>query len=592
MPDVLAVALNVTDAMVLSQSKEVQKTALSFAPDASELLRDHGFEVLELEDLVSSCTHARNLVRCNHILSHIEERLLRTRSHKSDVESIRIFTFNFLPALLLFRSALNSTSASQFVVVENSKIAKFDRDGEILRHFALLSASRFDALLPSTTYSSAHAHLAMFLNRLIGRALGRRYRILQLDRSTPFTRRVASEIIGSRSDAVLLSVGHPGKTMLATLRRAIKSFGNAVFSNDPTKEIRVFRATTHAKSSSLACLPSTLIENDAPLNEVLTLVFSTFLPRILKDGTAGAEFAAREKADILVLDHLIQPSVIRAANDLTTQGVSALMINHGTDTAQNTAMSSLGAKFWARHGRTNPPDGADIFCKSPLTEELVPLVTAHPANAHAIEVGKRSPYNPRKPQDPFLIVLAGNYRIIEEHVPWVVETPGEFLRGTMEFAKAAAQIDNVKLIIKLKPKKTGLSADRLAEIFSAEAFEGRVQVDTATPLSSLFERMGLLVGNNSATLQEALDNGIPLFLNTWRRRYCHFPAQTTPPTSDQRAPVYAVRHADELVPMLTAIRDRHQERLTGGETKGLSWQPDDIERTNEFLARALDPARR
>ncbi|GGB41473.1 hypothetical protein GCM10011316_11770 [Roseibium aquae] len=560
---------------------------LCFSPDAAVVLRETGAEVLEASDILSSCSHARTLIRSDRILSLVDERLSDAGWHPGDVQSVRLFLFYLLPPVLLIRQCLNSLSDDHYTLLKNGNPEHVGPAAALLERLAQDIARGFDALLPSSDYSDVHARLALWINRIILWRLGKRPHLLQLDLPTPFTSRVARTIAEGRNDAAILSTGHPGKTILATLRRGLRSIRQAPRKPDASKPVRLFRASMRRPAGSLELSLPTPLTNDPDLDRILAPVLAHYLPRLLKDCRAGADLAHALTPDLLVLDHLIQPSVIRAERDLAAKGIPSIMINHGSDTAQDTPVSNLGATFWARHGRVNAPSVKHLFCKSPLTAPLAQKAYPSAPAIHAIEVGKR--YS-RRPKDgaPFQIVMAGNYRIAEEHVPWVTELPGEFLHGLLEFARAAARVDAVKLVIKIKPGKTGLPLDWLRQELTNPRYAGRVMVDTQTPLGRFFETMDLLVGNNSATIQEALNNRIPVFLNTLRRHYHHVPARMIPPTSDDRAPAYAVRHLSDLPGMIAALRDCHQTPLSDREIEGLVWTDAQVAAGTAFLHAFLD----
>ncbi|MTI42822.1 hypothetical protein JM93_01691 [Roseibium hamelinense] len=588
MPSSLTIVTSLADAERVLEQGPSDSAALCFSPDGSEFLKSRGHATIDVEDLCSSFTHARNLITATRMLQQMEQRLLRAHWHPADTESVRMFVFNMLPSLLLVRSALKNAPAGQFTVFTPGTWVSCETIEAALKHLAPSCAAGFDALLPEQDHSKLNARLALLLNRLILKAVGNRPKVLQLDRPTPFTSRVSQQIAAGKHRAAILSSGHPGHNMLATLRRGLRALVNTRGKADAKQPIRIFRTSFERIGEACPVLPAPLVD-DETLDEILSETVTRYLPRLLKDGAAGEQLAKCVAPNALVLDHLIQPSVIRAQRDLTQKGVATVMINHGTDTAQTMRISSLGAAFWARHGRVNAPGMSDLFCKSPLTAPLAPQVLENAPAVHAITVGRL--YQRRSDESaPFEIVMAGNFRIVEEHIPWVTELPGEFLRGIIAFAEALAQIPDMRLVIKMKAKKTGVPLERLSALFKEPRFEGRVLIDTDTPLSAYFETMDLLVGNNSATLQEALNNRIPVFLNTWRRHYTHFPACFDPPSPDARSAAYAVKKPDELVSMLRAIKEVHNTPLTDSELDGLVWTQDQLEQSDRFLRNFLDRA--
>ncbi|WP_417667168.1 hypothetical protein [Roseibium sp.] len=584
-----AVALNFRQAKEMIQSGLPDGPILTFSPDATVQVKKAGAETIEIEDCITGFTHARILLLAKTLLDDIEQKLLALGYSVGTVEGCRIFLFNYVPSLLLLERGLANCDADDISIIEHgSKVCGLNRKEAFLRLAVPLSNS-FDALLPTNRYGRVHATFCNLANDLLSALLTNRTAAFQLDHATPFTRRLCTEISSNNSNAAIISTRPPGKSLFASVRRALKSALAARAKMPPAHDIRLFRAGS-GRRLPMRCpddLP-VLAPSSATLDLALRGGLCRYLPRIAEDAEAGETLANTCKPSVLVLDHLIQPSAYSAAVSFAARGVPSIMINHGSDTAQTGRLAMLGAEFWARHGRVNMPGLSTLLCKSPLTAPLAEHVSDNRPQILAINIGKKHKRAVRRP-DEFVVVLAGNYRELHGYVPFVTETPGEYLRGLLEFARAAAEVDSMRLLVKLKPQKNGIPFEWLKDTLASTEFQGRVEIDTDTPFTSLFETMDLLVGNNSATLQEALDNRIPVFLNTWRRRYCHFPARFDPPTPDDRSAAYAVRKADDLVPMLTAIRDAHRKPLDDQELDGLVWTEADLQKTQEFLRHALDP---
>ncbi len=246
-----------------------------------------------------------------------------------------------------------------------------------------------------------------------------------------------------------------------------------------------------------------------------------------------------------------------------------------------------------RQGRVNDPIVTDLIAKNPATARLAeeidanrPKILPFPVFKRFARVGAAAGSG----DDIFRIVLAGNYMDARDHVPWQTETSGEYYRGIVEFAEAVARTPGAELLIKLKTHKHGLPVEALKALVAQPRFGGRVRVDTSSSLGALFERMDLMVSNTSSTVEEALTCRVPVFLNTWRRRYFHFPARLAPPTAQDRAAVYGTRSADAVAPMLSAIMAAHRTPLTDEEVRGLIWLDEDMIGPAELTRRLIGPA--
>ncbi len=163
----------------------------------------------------------------------------------------------------------------------------------------------------------------------------------------------------------------------------------------------------------------------------------------------------------------------------------------------------------------------------------------------------------------FRILHAGNYQNWSDFFPFVSETADEFVAGIDALTRAAAGIEDLDLVIRVRPKKE-VDADVVRRIAQAD------NVTVCTTDMDFLEQLAesdLLVSYFSTTVLQALQMGKPVLLWGSTRRFHQVPARTLPPTGLHRAAVYAVDDADALRGMLTALRDHHRDApLTPEET--------------------------
>jgi hypothetical protein len=155
----------------------------------------------------------------------------------------------------------------------------------------------------------------------------------------------------------------------------------------------------------------------------------------------------------------------------------------------------------------------------------------------------------------FRILHAGNYQNWSDFFPWVAETSDEFVRHVRELSSAVAEIPDVDLTIRIRPK---------AEVDVDVIRECIVPADNVTVCSTdedflkQLTQSDLLVCFFSTTVMQALQMGKPVLLWGSTRRFKQIEARSTPPAEDGRAAVYAVENGRDLRSMILAIRDQHQ----------------------------------
>lgn len=167
------------------------------------------------------------------------------------------------------------------------------------------------------------------------------------------------------------------------------------------------------------------------------------------------------------------------------------------------------------------------------------------------------------------VLYASNYSEYYYFVPWIMETSNEFIEDIVTVAEQVAPLDGVDLTIRTKPK--GECKPETIRHFVSESDRLRV-TGTEQPFKEALDDADLLVSFSSTTIEEALLRRRPVLL--WGRvnRYRHLPAQTTPPSPEQRSAVYAVTEAAALAPMIDAILQAHAGKpLTDEEIQEHVW---------------------
>ena len=561
---------------------------LSFAPDATPVLRAAGHEVVELEDAIPAFTHARNAVRADRILSSARDRLRASELDPHQAEALRIFLFYVLCPLLLVQSSLKALPGATFLLPAGGMARRCE---DVPAALEALGTELHPPLarLTERDYSPLHARLALALNRVIAPLYRSRTTICHLDLANPVPRRVSDMVTAERPDVLVLHCHPPSDSMGESLRLAAKASLNALVAGRRNRAIRVFRPSPMPMPAPVD--PGTLpvLCDDPVLDRLLRQAAARELPKIRREVDAGRRLARCLRPELVVLDNLVFPATISAAAGMARAGARVLLINHGSHTLPGDRLSALAQRLWAAQGRINDPIVTDLIAKNPATARLAREIDRNRPAVLPFPVFRRFARS-EAAGETFRIVLAGNHMDVRHHVPWQTETPGEFYRGILEFAEAVARTSGTELLIKLKSHKDGLPGAALEALIAEPRFGGRVRIDTSSSLGSLFERMDLMVSNTSSTIEEALTCRIPVFLNTWRRRYFHFPARLVPPRPDDRAAVYGARSAEEIAPMLPAIMAAHGTPLTDDEVRGLIWLEDDMVEPAELTRRLIDRA--
>jgi len=553
---------------------------LSFAPDASIRLRARGHRVIDVESLLPAFSHARNALRLIRTTEVVARHLRESGLQPAEVEALRISSANLIAPVLLIERAMHVVNAERWTVVDRGKLCRNLCKEDALVHLSHELAPSLQQFT-NTRYSAAHGWFANKINQIIQKRIGSRRSILHLDFGNKLPTRIANMISMAAPSATIVYARPPRRTMLDTAVRALKTLArHRTGGTKKTPSITLFRASARAIRPLKETHRPMVRTGNRALDRILNTRLAEQIPVYAREVQAGLEFASSQRPSVVVLDNLIFPATISAAMTFKQQGARLVMINHGTHSVPAERLSLAIGRFWAGLGRVTSPSLTDLVCKNPQTAELARQL-GDEKKIHALSVYDIVDRAPRV-DETFRIVLAGNFMTVRQHMPWATELPGEFLQSILEVAETVAQLSNVQLIIKMKAGKDGFPLAVLEKKLSEPIFAGTVQLDVSSALSDVLPHTDLLISNLSTVIEEALANRVPVLLHTWRRRYRHFPAQTKPPSPDQRAAVYGVKPEQSLADMLTGIMQSHRDPLKDEEVAGYVWLPTDLETREAF----------
>ncbi|WP_237701377.1 glycosyltransferase family protein [Hylemonella gracilis] len=258
-------------------------------------------------------------------------------------------------------------------------------------------------------------------------------------------------------------------------------------------------------------------------------------------------------------------SACRVARKLGTQVV---LFNHASHTPQSEAPSKTVGDLWASLGRIYSDHATVLAVRFPAIAGLIRELSPHGKKIIAVRQNSVLAATHSKPT--FQITFAGNYVGENSHIPWMVETPDEFINGIAELAQAVGQIPEAKLVIRLKPQNNKTEIN-LAAIKQFVPHYPNVEISNGGSFKQALVETDLLVACISTTIDEALGAGRPVLLHSSRHRYNHLLGMSTPPDRNHRSAVY-VSSKTPLVALLKGIIDAHQNRpLNAAELSTYTW---------------------
>jgi hypothetical protein len=170
---------------------------------------------------------------------------------------------------------------------------------------------------------------------------------------------------------------------------------------------------------------------------------------------------------------------------------------------------------------------------------------------------KVRPFN--HPDDEVTILMGSSCKNRASYRFWAMETPDEYLESCRDMIAAVAGIPNVRLVIRLHKKLQLLSTSDLMTLLSES---DRITIDREGTFKDSLRSCDLVVSFASTTIEESLQNGVPVLLYDPWQRYQHCDGAPFHSTKDfAPAAVHYLDRRGQLRETLKAIVDRQLRGL-------------------------------
>jgi len=245
--------------------------------------------------------------------------------------------------------------------------------------------------------------------------------------------------------------------------------------------------------------------------------------------------------------------------------IPGIMVPHGTHSIQHNKL----AKFtWTTHAHTmiNSPYPF-VALQTPRDTEF--LQTQKKVSSKTIKTGpllfartiKNNSYDNLRSKlfagnsEKRIILHASSPKSFYSFHPLIYETFDEYIKNINDTIKAVKAIPNLYLAVRYRPSKDLsidefkklLILDKCYEVYSQGAFEDYLLASD------------LLLSYSSTTIEEALNNNIPVLQYDPEGKYEHFPGQilSAHVKSNYLSTIYSVHNNDDLKPALNWWATKH-----------------------------------
>jgi len=295
-----------------------------------------------------------------------------------------------------------------------------------------------------------------------------------------------------------------------------------------------------------------VLENHSHFKHInLTPILSDYVTRFFGHKLGALELSIKKlsklirevKPDMAFSQHALGYSY--ALGEMCSMNkIPSLLITHGTHTSQE---HDEHAKLeWGEHAKTifnahfshtaiQSPMAKDFFNYLDNTYSVAlitgPLLYARSeVKSNLIKQDLIDSEHATKK----IIMHAGTPKSDRSMRPWVYETNDEYVRNIKDLIKAVDQLENVYLVIRFRPSE-GLDKDTLLQLTRNSEHCG---VYSDGDFSDYLSISDMLVSYSSTTIEEALQNNVPVLQYDHDDKYMHIKAPTVDHKNFKINPIY------------------------------------------------------
>ena len=220
--------------------------------------------------------------------------------------------------------------------------------------------------------------------------------------------------------------------------------------------------------------------------------------------------------------------------------IPSVLISHGSHVVHEERWAADEHRSLARNLLVGDFDYAAV--QSPLAREMALRLVDDPRRVVNIPPtlwGRRVRRAPRPAAGRLTVVHAGTYKL-RHNRRFIYETSEEFIAGLVDLCEVIACFPRIEFIVKVRLDGYEIDLDTLSARLPLAA---NIRIENEKPFDDMLRIADLLVSFSSTTIEEALNNRVPVLLYGGQGRYAHIP-------------VPAFRSADAVDRPVTFVRER------------------------------------
>lgn len=249
------------------------------------------------------------------------------------------------------------------------------------------------------------------------------------------------------------------------------------------------------------------------------------------------------------------------------RNIPGLLISHGSHTAQDSEQARLE---WDVHGRTlfnshfpsvaiQSPFAGQFYNQQQMLSQDVdtgPLLFASRVEAeHDIDLLRKSLYGDHAGKR--ILLHAGTPKTWRAFRPWVYETVDEYVQNIVDVILATETVPGLYLAIRFRPMPD-LSLREFRQLLPVSESYG---IYSSGSFADYLLSSDAVVSYSSTTIEEALQNEIPVLQYDPQDKYCHIAGQRLGASGAKSvSPVYYIGSKQDLPAGLSWLKMQHLDR--------------------------------
>ncbi|MBU1626689.1 hypothetical protein KKB18_04900, partial [bacterium] len=232
-----------------------------------------------------------------------------------------------------------------------------------------------------------------------------------------------------------------------------------------------------------------------------------------------------EKAlEIIRPNHIISPASSGLSGFLgelgNKLGALSVLISHGSHVKHEERFAAYEHFLLARNILIG--DYSFIAVQSPHAQKMAQSLTDKNkiVAIHPVLWGRQIKRRERMNGESLTLVHAGTSKP-RGHVKYIYENSNEMIEGLKDVCEVVKDLPNLRLIIKIRPSRDEYDFASLKVLLPESS---NIIFETEKPFLKVLEAADLLLSFSSTTIEEALNNRVPVLLYGGSGRYCHIPS--------------------------------------------------------------------